>query len=128
MFFCSRIRLLRLIFFLTGLLFTVLIASGCRSAAPAKPEVREFDLKGRVESIDLAKKRATITHEEIKGYMKGMTMGFQVPDDQALKSLKSGDRIEARLIFDSRTNLSWLENIRQISDQLPEQPNAGSGN
>jgi Cu/Ag efflux protein CusF len=44
--------------------------------------------------------------------MNAMTMGFQIPDEQTLKSLKSGDQIEARLIFDSRTNLSWLENIR----------------
>ncbi|MEY3282061.1 MAG: hypothetical protein RIR86_74 [Acidobacteriota bacterium] len=97
---------------LTGLIIAAGVASSCKSSEPAKPEVREYSLKGRVESIDLAKKRAVIAHEDIPGYMNAMTMGFQIPDEQTLKSLKSGDQIEARLIFDSRTNLSWLENIR----------------
>jgi len=101
---------------LSAIILLVAIAAGCsRSTAPTKPEVREYALRGRVESVDLAKKRAVISHEDIDGYMKAMTMGFQIPDEQALKSLKSGDRIEARLVYDSRTNLSWLENIRHTA-------------
>jgi Cu/Ag efflux protein CusF len=106
------------------IIITVGLVVACQSTAPAKPDVREYNLRGRVESIDLNKKRATIAHEEIDGYMKAMTMGFQIPDEQVLKSLKSGDRIEARLIYDSRTNLSWLENVRQTGTPAKD----GSGN
>lgn len=94
------------------LLVLVLCGSACKPAQAPLPEVREYQLKGRVESVDLAKKRAVVAHEEIKDYMKPMTMSFAIPDETVLKGLKSGDQIEAKLVYDSRTNLSWLENVR----------------
>lgn len=92
----------------------MLLAAGCSPEKPPAPAIQEFRLRGRVESIDPDKKRAVIAHENIDGYMKAMTMPFAVPDVEALKLLRSGDQIEARLIRDSRTNLSWLENIVRI--------------
>lgn len=92
------------------LIGTILVAAGCRKEQP-KPDVREYQLRGRVESVDLVKKKVVVAHEEIEGYMKAMTMGFAVPDEKVLKTLNSGDRIEAKLIFDSRTSLAWLEQI-----------------
>jgi len=83
------------------------------TAIPGTSE-RQYSLRGRVETIDLGRKRAVIAHEEIAGYMKPMTMGFSIPDEKTLQSLRAGDRIEARLLVDPRTNLSWLENVQVI--------------
>jgi Cu/Ag efflux protein CusF len=87
-------------------------AGGCRSQRVNEPVVRRYELKGRVESIDFDKKRVTIAHEDIKGYMDAMTMGFAVKDESVLRELKSGDRLQATLVYDSSTNLSWLEEIK----------------
>ena len=75
------------------LLALVMCGSACKPAQAPLPEVREYQLKGRIESVDLAKKRAVVAHEEIKDYMKPMTMSFAVPDETVLKGLKSGDRV-----------------------------------
>ncbi|MFZ4628015.1 MAG: copper-binding protein [Blastocatellia bacterium] len=84
--------------------------------------VREYSLRGRVETIDPGRKRAVIAHEEIPGYMKPMTMGFSIPDEKVLQSLHSGDRIEARLVFDPKTNLSWLEGVQVIPPPASDAP------
>ena len=84
--------------------------------------LREYSLRGRVETIDLGRKRAVIAHEEIPGYMKPMTMGFSIPDEKVLSSLRAGDRIAARLLVDSRTNLSWLEGVEVILPSATEEP------
>jgi Cu/Ag efflux protein CusF len=56
----------------------------------------------------------TIAHDEIKGYMDAMTMSFAVKDENVLRELKSGDRAQATLVYDSSTNLSWLEDLKVI--------------
>ncbi len=97
-----------------GLFACLVLGGGCSSEKPPGPVVQEFTLRGRVESIDLEKKRAIIAHGDIDGYMKAMTMPFAVPDEQMLKQLRSGDQIEGRLVRDTRSNLTWLENIRRV--------------
>jgi Cu/Ag efflux protein CusF len=87
-------------------------AAGCRARPTNQPVVRRYELKGRVESIDFNRKRLTVAHEEIKGYMDAMTMGFAVKDENVLRGLKSGDQVEAVLVYDSSTNLSWLEDVK----------------
>lgn len=99
-----------------GLCGLALLLTGCQSRSTPPPAVREYQIRGRVESIDLEKRRAIVAHDDIEGYMKAMTMGFSIPDEEVLRGLKSGDQIEARLIFDSRTNLSWLENVRRTGE------------
>jgi len=94
------------------------LAGGCSEktsqTGTGGDSVREYSLRGRVETIDLGRKRAVIAHEEIPGYMKPMTMGFSIPDEKVLPSLRAGDRIAARLLVDPRTNLSWLEGVQVI--------------
>lgn len=85
---------------------------GCRSRRADEQVVRRYELKGRVESLDLPGKRVTIAHREIKGYMEAMTMSFAVKDETVLRELRSGDQVQAVLIFDSSTNISWLEDIK----------------
>jgi protein SCO1 len=97
----------------------LLIATGssCRSQRANEPAIRRYELKGKVETLDLKGKRVTVTHEEIKGYMEAMTMSFAVKDENVLRELKSGDRVQATLVYDSTTSLSWLEDIKVTPNQ-----------
>lgn len=102
---------------LIGVTALLVSLAGCKKSPEPLPPVREYQMRGRVEGIELEKKRVIVAHEDIEGYMKAMTMGFSLPDDQVLQGLKSGDRIEAKLIYDSRTNLSWLEDVRPLGSE-----------
>jgi protein SCO1/2 len=101
---------------ITALISLLLIAStvSCRSQRTDEPVVRRYELKGRVESLDFDRKRVTVAHEAIKGYMEAMTMSFAVKDENVLRELKSGDQVQAMLVYDSSTSLSWLEDIKVI--------------
>ncbi|HKX26816.1 MAG TPA: copper-binding protein [Blastocatellia bacterium] len=93
----------------------LLMAMACHRRAQPGPEpaVRRYEVKGRVETLDLGGRRVTIAHQEIKGYMDAMTMSFAVKDENLLQGLKSGDQVEATLVYDSSTNLSWLEDLKR---------------
>jgi Cu(I)/Ag(I) efflux system periplasmic protein CusF len=93
-------------------LILITLSISCRSQRKDEPVVRRYELKGRVESLDFNRKRVTVAHEEIKGYMEAMTMSFAVKDENVLRELKSGDQVQAMLVYDSSTNLSWLEDIK----------------
>jgi Cu/Ag efflux protein CusF len=93
-------------------LILITVTISCRSQRPEQPVVRRYELKGRVESLDFNRKRVTVAHEAIKDYMEAMTMSFAVKDENVLRELKSGDQVQAMLVYDSSTNLSWLEDIK----------------
>jgi protein SCO1/2 len=82
----------------------LLSLAGCS----AQPEnVQRYDLKGKVIAVDRREGSVTIDHEEIKGYMSGMTMSFPLKDADALKVVEAGDTIQATLaVADSGY---WLE-------------------
>jgi Cu/Ag efflux protein CusF len=93
----------------------IVLSFGCRSHQTNEPVVRRYELKGRVETLDLGQNRVTIAHQEIKDYMDAMTMSFAVKDQNLLRGLKSGDQVQATLIYDSSTNLTWLEDIKTVN-------------
>ena len=70
---------------------------------------KRFDLKGRVVAVEPEKHLVTISHDEIKGYMPGMTMPFTLPKDSDLQIIVSGDDIAATLVIDG--SQSWLEDV-----------------
>ena len=72
---------------LTGLLFAPL--HGQQSGK--KP----FAFRGRVEDVDSAAKRLTVTNEPIEGWMGTMTMGYKVDGDAVFNRVKRGDQITA---------------------------------
>lgn len=99
-----------------ALLLSILIA-GCGGGRPADSQsgpLRQYQLRGRVETVDLSRKRVLLDHREIPGYMDAMKMEFSIPDEKALSGLKSGDEVTARLLYDTRTNLSWLEDVAVV--------------
>ncbi|MCA1632813.1 MAG: SCO family protein [Acidobacteria bacterium] len=83
-----------------SLLILVLLLSGSLTAGCSKNAgaERRFQLKGRVVAVDLANGKVEVDHEEIPGYMPAMQMPFSLADAEALKTIESGDEIQATLV------------------------------
>ena len=56
---------------------------------------KSFPFRGKVESVDAAAKRITVTNEPIEGWMGTMTMGYRVDKDDVFNRVKAGDQITA---------------------------------
>lgn len=96
-------------------IFLFMSSASCRRHNPANE--KRFDLKGKVVAVEPEKHLVTISHEDIKDFMPGMTMPFMLPDESALQYLVAGDEINATLVVDG--SQSWLENVaitRQSTD------------
>jgi len=91
-------------------------------ACSRTPEQR-YELKGKVVSVDKQHRQATIAHEEIKGYMDGMTMPFTIKDKWALDVIAPGDRVTATLVVQGPS--SWIENP-VITKETPAETSAAS--
>jgi len=107
------------------LLFTVLFVSGCpRSETQnqnASADAKRYNLKGKVVAVDKSKKKATIAHEEIPGYMQAMTMDFPIRADWVWEDLIPGAEISrADLVVDN--DAYWLENLAIITAPNPNNP------
>lgn len=57
-------------------------------------------LTGEVVNIKADRHMVVVKHDEIEGVMAAMTMGFAVPEDFDLSTLKKGDHITARMVSD----------------------------
>jgi protein SCO1/2 len=82
----------------------VAIWSGCR-----RSNERRFELKGKIVAVDTDKHQVTVSHEDIKGYMPGMTMAFAVRDQIDLKELAPNATLTATLVVDGTH--TWLEDL-----------------
>ena len=80
-----------------ALLLAGSLMAGCSKNAGAE---RRFELKGRVVAVDLTNGKLEVDHEEIPGYMPAMQMAFPLADADVLKSIESGDEIQATLVVD----------------------------
>jgi protein SCO1/2 len=105
----SRVALFSLV-----LLCLVLIPSGCRPRRSANE--KRYPLKGKIVAVDQIDHTATIAHEDIVGYMPGMTMPFKIKNDADLAMLKSGDQVTGTLVVDDLS--SWVE-ITSIIEGAP---------
>lgn len=72
-----------------------LTITGCTSNSGDKEKV--YDIKGKIVSLDAAKKTVRLDHEDIPGFMKAMEMDFSVQDAKILTGLKAGDQVQGRL-------------------------------
>lgn len=89
----------------------------------AGANVKRYDLKGKVVSINREKKRATIDHEAVEGFMEAMTMEFPIHEDWVWDELKPGSEIRAELVVDSAAkDPYWLEKIGIIAAADPSNP------
>lgn len=106
------------------LLLTVLLASACATSPTqtqnASADAKRYNLKGTIVAVDKAKKKATIKHDEIPGYMEAMTMDFPIKDDWVWDDLTKDSEIRAELVVDK--DGYWLEKIGIIAAPNPNQP------
>ncbi len=116
-------RILALLF----LLFTVLFVSACPKSESqnqnASVDAKRYNLKGKIVAVDKSKKKATVAHEEIPGYMQAMTMDFPIRGDWVWEDLTKDAEISAQLVVDEKSKDGyWLENIAIITAPNPNNP------
>jgi protein SCO1 len=61
---------------------------------------REYELRGQILAVDRGRQEITITHEDIRGFMPGMTMPFKVRDARLLEGREAGDLVRATLVVE----------------------------
>jgi protein SCO1 len=108
------------------LVICVCFALSCRRSGSGK----RYDFKGKVVAVEPEKHSVTVSHEDIKGYMPGMTMPFTVRNESDLQILAPDDEITATLVVDG--SHSWLEDLiiaRQSANTaaMPGTPMAKEG-
>jgi len=105
---------------------TLIVTLGICATLPGtscakKAGQREYGLQGQVLSVTENHQQATINHEEIKGFMPGMTMPYTVRDPKQLAGIVPGDLINARLIIVS--NDAYLTDVKKVGEApLPGPP------
>jgi len=82
----------------------MLVATGCApknepsvGAASASDEIR-YPLTGEIVKADPGRRLLTVTHDDIPGLMKAMTMEFKVGAADDLQIFQPGQRIRAELV------------------------------
>jgi protein SCO1/2 len=92
------------------------------SCGGTRNDERRYTLQGQVIALDAPKKSVTVKHEEIKGFMPGMTMPYEVQDAKALDGLRAGDLINATLVVFS--NGAHLVDVKKVGEAPLEKPPA----
>jgi protein SCO1/2 len=82
------------------------------SAVVAKNYEQIFQVKGVIKELQPEKKKVTITHEEIPGYMEAMTMSFDVKDAQELNGLQPGDSVAFRMTVTD--DEGWIDQLKKV--------------
>ena len=83
-------------------------AATSAAAISEQPGEKRYPLTGEIISANPARGTLTVTHDEIKGFMMGMTMEFKVTKGD-LENARPGQRIRAELVI--RGNDLSLEKI-----------------
>jgi protein SCO1 len=107
------------------LIFVVSLFAGCRSDGGVNGSssfVRRYPFKGTIVSVDKAKRKAEIDHDEVPGYMEAMTMEFPIHEDWVWDELKPGADIRAELVVDhTGKDPFWLEKIGIVASPGPDE-------
>ena len=78
-----------------GLLAVVMISM---ASAACRPAGREYELKGQILAVDPTRQELTIKHQDIPGFMPGMTMAFKVGEPRLMESRTIGELVTATLV------------------------------
>jgi protein SCO1/2 len=71
-----------------------LVLVACSHTAPTK----QYTVVGQIIAVAPERPQVTIKHEDIKGFMPGMTMTFDVTDAALLEATQPGDLVQATLV------------------------------
>ena len=104
------------------LLLIMLVAVTANLACHPRKSANEkrYAIKGKVIAVDKSDRTATISHEDIVGYMPAMTMPFKIKNDADLEMMKPGDQITGTLVVDDLS--SWIEITAIIEGGAPLTP------
>ena len=101
----------RLDMFVGGL---VVVLGGLLGASLiAGSERVQYEVRGRVVSVDAAAKRFVVAHEAIPGYMPAMTMAFPVGERAPLEALAPGDGVQFVLRVEGERY--WAEQVQAVA-------------
>lgn len=109
-----------LLFCLTGLVVAV---SACD--APPVDDTRTYEMTGQVLAILPDTNELSIRHDDIPGYMPGMTMNFPVASADLLRERVPGDLVSATLEIRGLTS-RLTRVVKTGSAPLPEHTNAAA--
>jgi len=87
--------------------------SSTSTAIAQNTNQRVFQVQGVIKSIKPAQKEIEIKHEEIPGYMPGMTMPFDVRDTNELTGLQPGQTVSFRLIVTATDG--WIDHLQPVA-------------
>jgi Cu/Ag efflux protein CusF len=79
----------------------LLALAGCAQPAHNDTQVKHYELRGKVVSVDISQKSVSVDMQTIPGYMRAMEMTYPVHDPKALASLQPGDEISSDLVVAS---------------------------
>jgi Cu/Ag efflux protein CusF len=65
------------------------------STAPAQGNKKSYTFHGKVTEVNERTNKLTIDGENVPGWMAAMVMAYDVDNPAVIKTLKTGDRIEA---------------------------------
>lgn len=102
------------------ILAVLLVAAACAGQPDPRPaNVRSFTLTGQIFEVRSGGAELVIRHEDIPGFMPGMTMPFRVKDAALAKERVAGDLIRATLMVSDED--AWLATVEKTGwAPLPE--------
>jgi protein SCO1/2 len=107
------------------LFFVILTVFSCwePEAAPAAGQAaaKSYDARGIVRQISDDRRKATIQHEAIPGYMSAMTMEFNVKNTNEIVGISPSDEITFKLVVGE--NDSWIEGVQFVSHHIADVTN-----
>src|SRR5215471_15217932 len=102
---------------LTASMICLLVAT----ASAQQSGKKEHTFRGKVEKVDVQSKKLTVNGEKVDGWMAAMTMAYSVDNADALKTIKVGDQITAK-VYDGD---SVLHDVKVVpADKAGSQPPA----
>ena len=78
---------------------SLLALTSCNRASDAN--FRQFELQGQILAVRPERREVVIKHEDIKGFMPGMTMPFKVSTAALLEGRAPGDLVRATLVVNA---------------------------
>jgi protein SCO1/2 len=102
-----------------ALALVAIVAAGvaCGKAAPS----RQYELTGQILEVRSDRNEVVVKHDDIKGFMPGMTMPFKVRPASLLEGRKSGELITATLVVEEVD--AYLSTLTRTGEApLPEGP------
>lgn len=109
-----------------GIIVVLVVAAA--GACSRAPEPKRYELKGQVLGVKPESQEVLIKHEDIQGFMPGMTMPFRVREAKLLDGLEPGDLVTATLVMSGTdAHLSAVTKTGHAELDVPPPATATSG-